>query len=51
LIAADARLVEDAFQATLASFGTTADIGDAPLRGDDYDDRMTTITMSGVMAR
>jgi hypothetical protein len=31
LIAADGRQVEDAFQATLASFGTTADIGDAPL--------------------
>ena len=31
LIAADARQVEDAFQATLASFGTAADIGDAPL--------------------
>ena len=31
LIAADARQVEDAFQARLASFGTAADIGDAPL--------------------
>jgi hypothetical protein len=30
LIAADARQVEDAFQARLASFGTAADIGDAP---------------------
>ena len=31
LIAADARQVEDAFQAKLASFGTAADISDAPL--------------------
>jgi len=31
LIAADARQVEDAFRAKLASFATTADIGDAPL--------------------
>jgi hypothetical protein len=31
LIAADAREVEDAFQATMVSFGTAADIGDAPL--------------------
>jgi len=31
LIAADARQVEDAFQAMLASFGTAADIGDAAL--------------------
>ena len=31
LVAADARQVEDAFQARLASFGTAADIGDAPL--------------------
>ena len=31
LIAADARQVEDAFQATLASVGTAADISDAPL--------------------
>ena len=31
LIAADARQVEDAFQARLASFGTAADISDAPL--------------------
>ena len=28
-MAADARQVEDAFQAKLASFGTAADIGDA----------------------
>ena len=32
LIAADARQVEDAFQAKLASFGTAADIGDAALK-------------------
>jgi ERF superfamily len=31
LIVADARQVEDAFQATLASFGTAADISDASL--------------------
>ena len=31
LIAADTRQVEDAFQAKLASFGTAADISDAPL--------------------
>jgi hypothetical protein len=31
LMAADARQVEDAFQARLASFGTAADISDAPL--------------------
>jgi len=31
LIAADARQVEDAFQATLASFSTAVDIGGAPL--------------------
>ena len=31
LIAADARQVEDAFRAKLASFGTAADISDAPL--------------------
>jgi hypothetical protein len=31
LIAADARQVEDAFQARLASFGAATDIGDAPL--------------------
>jgi hypothetical protein len=28
-----------------------ASVNHAGLRGDDYDDRMTTITMSGVMAR
>jgi hypothetical protein len=31
LTAADARLIEDAFQARLASFGATADISDTPL--------------------
>ena len=31
LTAADARQVEDAFQARLATFGTAADIGDMPL--------------------